>query len=236
MTNYAVLDIETTNNNLYDRVCDPFNNRIVAWSLKTNKESITWYMREEEEIEILLDQIKESDVLVAHNAKFECMFLWKYPEFQEWLQRDGKIFCTQLAEYNLTNYQNQWAKLRDIAVNKYSCQDRNKWIDDLLFKNKQSLYKCVSELPEDKVLEDVESDTLDAESIYLQQLKLISERGLEITINNQMDTLLATIEMEYNGFSVDKNTLQTNQKELQLELAECQKEIQVIVDKYWRIA
>jgi DNA polymerase I-like protein with 3'-5' exonuclease and polymerase domains len=232
---YLILDIETNSKEAYGRTANPYVNDVVAYSIKNNESQHTDYCKQHYDFESIVPIIAGHDVLVAHNAKFELLYLWKYPELQRWLQEGGRIYCTQLAEYNVSNYQHQWAALRDLATTKYGCPERTKWLDHLLFKNKSSRYNDVSDLPEDKVLEDVKNDVLDTEQIYLRQRDIIRQRGLEKTIEIQMDMLLSTIEIEANGFAVDRKTLEDDRAELQTELQECEIELQGLIDKYWRI-
>src|ERR1700733_6066729 len=204
MINYIILDIETNSEEKFGRTANFIYNDIIAFSLKTQDFQLTHYVYDKADIEDMISIICKYDVLVAFSAKFECLYLWEYDQFQKWLQLGGKIWCPQLAEYYISNYKDQCASLRNTAVNKYECKERIKWLDQLLFKNKMSFYKDVDELPIDKVLEDVENDVLDTESIYCIQQELIDQRGqiFRNLIKNQMELLLSTSEIEYNGFKI----------------------------------
>lgn len=237
MNNFVVLDLETESKEKFGRTANPWFNKILAYSIKDIKYQITNYCYQEDDIETLVDLIIQYDTVVAHSAKFECLYLWKYSKFQEWLKKGGKIYCTQLAEYYITNYQTQWAKLRTIATDKYKCPVRSKHIDDLLFKNKDAKYKCVSELPTELVLEDVDSDVKDTFDVYTQQQEYLISLGKTFRnlLGNQMEDLLATTEMEYNGFAYDAKVAKEDQVILEKELVVCEKELNILVDKYWRI-
>lgn len=234
---YCIVDLETSSQEVNGRTASPFDdlNFIVAWSIKDTDKQITRYCMEEEDREELIDLLVQYDTIVAHNTKFECLYFWKYEKFQQWLIKGGKIYCTQLAEYYLTDYQTQWAALIDISVNKYKCPERIKWIDDLLFENPKSEYGCVSELPIDKVLEDVDNDVKDTFIVYNEQQKLIKNRGntFRALLENQMECLLSTIEMEYNGVFIDEQVAQVDKKELEEELELLDKELNQLVSKYW---
>lgn len=241
MNNYAILDLETTNNEVFGKTANPFFNDIVAYSIKTKDSQYTHYIdrqaswNQDEDVTL---QLSQYTVLVAHNAKFELSYLWDNEVFQDWLKKGGKVWCTQLAEYYLTNFKTQWASLRDIAVNKYGCIDRRKHIDDLLFKKiEKNDYKCVSELPKDLVLEDVANDVLDTEQVYLEQLKQVAMRGqgFRNLLETQMQFLIATTEMEMSGFCIDKTALNKNKLKLEQELVVVNKELMQLVNKYWKI-
>lgn len=235
MNNAIILDIETESKKHNNRIACACCNQIIAYSIKDDKEQITNYIYNDSDLDALIQILIQYDAIIAHNAKFEMLYLWKYSEIQDWLKKGGRIYCTQLAEYYLTDFQTKWGALRDIAVNKYKCPERTKWIDDLLFKNKNSEYKCTSELPVNKVLEDVDNDVKDTYQVYIMQQKEIKSRGkkFENMIEIQNEVLLSTIEMEYNGMAIDINILNRNQTELQAELNVAEQELKAIIDKYW---
>lgn len=260
-----MVDFETTVLEYNSRIACPWVNDIVAYSLKSHKEHLTYYINDPCDVEDLVAKISRYDMLIAHNAKFECLYLWEYETFQDWLRQGGKIYCTQLAEYYISNYQYKMPALRDTAVQNYGCKDRIKWIDRLLFEKEKVLnkikcgrgknwrlctskadqeeydriesYKCVSDLPKDKVLEDVRNDVLDTETIYLKQIEELDKRGpiFKQLVINQMDCLLSTTEMEYNGMKIDKKQLAKDKLILEQELMQIDKELTILVEKYWRI-
>ncbi len=80
--------------------------------------------------ETLYEYLYTADILVGHNIKYDLLYLWKYEVMQEWLKNGGKIFDTQLAEYVLTGQRHKYPSLRDIAVNKYGCQERPKHMEE----------------------------------------------------------------------------------------------------------
>lgn len=205
-------------------------------------------------------------LLVGHNISFDLKFLWKYEELQDWFKQGGRIWDTQLVHYMLSGQQEKYSSLREIAVRDYGCPERTKWIDDLLFNKKETLqkleeqinklgdacfedsdklcklyrqvrdYEKVSDLPKDKVLEDVQNDVLDTEQVYLQQLELVKARGknFENLVLLEHDALLATTEATVNGMFVVKQKLLENKEELEKQLVEKQAELMQIVGRYWK--
>jgi len=235
MTNFIILDIETNTDSRYNRTANFLYNDIVAYSIKDSQRQETHYTDSSlrsEYIEDLVTELCRHDLIVAHNAKFEMLYLWEYDKIQDWLRKGGKIYCTQLAEYYLSNYQTQFAALRELATTKYGCPVREKKMEEYW---KQGI--DTSDIPEDLVLEDVKNDVLDTYKIYIEQQKETDIRGKEFrrTIEIQNDLLLSTIEMEYNGFKVNKNTLVRNKTELQAELAQHEQDLKGLIERYWKV-
>lgn len=253
--NYLVLDLETDG---LDYRKDP----IVAIGLCRFGQSTTIYKDQCEHMRKWWTYLQCTDLLVGHNIKFDLLFLWGCEELQDWFKQGGRIWDTQLVEYMLSGQQDKYPKLRDIAVERYGCPARTKWIDDLLFNKKETLrqlmmypqggqndyidptpqikllesYQKVSDLPREKVLEDVKNDVVDTEQVYLKQLKLVQERGknFENLVMLEHDAILATAEATYNGMFVDTKKLLENKKELETQLELKQAELMQIVGRYWR--
>ncbi|MHB8154067.1 MAG: DNA polymerase, partial [Bacillati bacterium] len=57
------------------------------------------------------------DLLVAHNAGYEVSwFLTRYrDEFEKFLKRGGRVLCTQMAEYILSNFTDTYPSLDETA-------------------------------------------------------------------------------------------------------------------------
>jgi DNA polymerase-1 len=140
---YLVLDLETeTKNNSYNRMGSPWENNVIVSAYK-QKDNFAQALYDNK---ISMEYFLTSDVLVAHNAKFELLWLWFYPEFQEWLKKGGRIWCTQYAHYLLTGLKDKYPKLRTIAVENYGCPYRHKHIDDLFFKKDETIKQLEQEI------------------------------------------------------------------------------------------
>ncbi len=260
--NYLCIDIENNNTNRYKRNAGNFMyDKIIAIGIKPYDGESEAIYNPQSGLEALLD-IGDYTLLLGHNIKHDLLFLWKDRGIQTFFKKGYKIWDTQLAEYYLTSFQKKYPELRDIAVNKYECKDRIKAIDELLFnftkkklaKHKRTFkeqmqrtlvlfpqfleedilkFKQVSDLPKELVLEDVQNDVLDTESIFLQQYTECEKRGILQVVELQMESLLFTIEAEYNGFKLNLNTLNQNQIELQTKLDEKTKEFYTHIKPYW---
>jgi DNA polymerase-1 len=262
---YLVLDLETSITEMYGRKANPFFNDIVAightqhfrtpYSEFTSKNILKF------DLLGILD--KEEKLLVGHNIKFDLLHLWENENLQWWLRNGGQIYCTQLAEFMLTGQQSKFPALRDIAVNKYAGQYRDKVMEPYWEDNVKVVHlktkKIISffpkntttidvakwldktgthtvaivhgpidtrDIPNELVLEDVKNDVLDTEQVYVQQQEALSKNPLmKALIELQMDALLATTEMEFNGMKVDLLALKSNRRTLQNELEKLEKRL-----------
>lgn len=240
MTNYAVLDLETTMSEKGPKgKSDPFYDRILTIGLKyyarvypntsnSDINGIGWMNKTTHALaqdympEGWLDGI---DLIIGHNLAFDLQFIWRNDELQQFFIRGGRIWDTQLVEYILSGQRHKYPALRDIAVNKYGCAERVKHIEG----------RNTEEVPIELLLEDVQNDVLDTEQVALQQLKLVKQEGMLGLIYTQMDARLATIEMEFNGFKVSNETLEANQKELEEKLMPLIQDIEKRAEKHWFI-
>lgn len=270
---YLVIDCENDNeSSLYKRNAGNFMyDKIVAVGYKNGSISKAEYTSDKN---LIMGLIPNSiHTLVGHNIKHDLLFLWGVERLKYMIEQGLVIWDTQLAEYYLTSFQNKYASLRDLAVNKYGCKERPKHIERLLFNkqetidalcelnkeaqemltrydviNKQQLennislrneeilkvknYKQVSDLPKELVLEDVRNDVSDTETIYLKQVEECKKLGILEVVLLQMEALLSTIEMEYNGFKIDLDRLTSNQKELEIRLEKVKSSFDDLVINY----
>ena len=229
---YLVLDLETGSDAVFGRVGNYKYNQIVCFSIKTDELEYDQYVRNQETtVDEIVSFIQDKDVLVAHNAKYELLYLYGNQEFQDWLKQGGKIHCTQLTEYFLSSFQEKYPKLRDIAVQKYGLPYRERGIDEYFQKGIRT-----EDIPEEIVIEDNTNDTADTTFIYLRQLRMIQDRGevFKNLLKVQNDFLLATTDLEYNGVYINQQVLQENEQELELELLEAEKDLEDIIKRFWK--
>ena len=222
---YLVIDLETSAKAVYEKVANNFYNKILCIGLKyKDKEPIA--LPQDYPPKGWLDGVK---TLIGHNLAFDLKFLWRNEELQDFFRRGGRIWCTAAAEFIISKQEHKFPKLREIAVNKYGCKFREKHIEKLFESGLDT-----SEGDIKLLLEDVTNDILDTESIALQQVKIAKEQGTFNLIVARMDSLLATVEMEFNGIKVDMEIFNRNKKQLEDELEHYKKELDILVKKYWR--
>jgi DNA polymerase I len=245
ISNYLVLDIENNSSKRYKRNAGNFlYDEVVAIGLKyfdygLNEQDTgrlcggPWVFDYKSFLlKMRYQYLNWVEVLAGHNIKHDLLFLWKNEMLQEYLKKGGKVWDTQLAEYFLTSFetntkQKEKASLRYLAVNKYGCKERQKLMEEYWDKGVQT-----SDIPKELVLEDVKNDVLDTEQIYLRQVEKAKQLGILDVIEFNMDYLLATTEMEFQGFFTDLETLRTNKEELQKQLFPIRNEFEQIVNKY----
>jgi len=228
---YAVIDIETSIKESFLRKANPFDpdNKIIAIGAKKQGEEAKTYYKEPDWDKVLYQILEGVDILIAFNAKFECLYFWEYDTFQAHLEQKGKIYCPQLGEYILTGQRHKYPALRDIAVNKYGCKEREKRMEEYWDKGIDT-----SEIPKELVLEDVRNDVLDTEQVMLQQVKRLKEQGSYKLAMSMMDSLLATTEMEYNGIYINQEVFQTNKQILQGRIKETLIELDTLSRRYFK--
>ncbi len=254
---YLIIDLETTCNKEHDRVGNFYYGKILAISLRNEAEQRTQYVNGG-----LKDLEIDEDILVGHNIKYDLLYLWGFKGVQDFLTKGGKIYDTALAEYLISGQTNKYPKLRDIAVQKYGCPDRIKHIDRLLFNKKETIlgltqefehetdptkkwairedlkhimsYNKMEDLPRASVLKDVEEDVKDTEQVYLRQLEYIKKHKMEPLIYITMNSLLATTEMEYNGFRIDQDVMNRNMFLRQADLKDVEDKLQELIKRYWK--
>lgn len=227
--NYLIADIENNagpeSKALGRKVGHPMFDALVAIGLKNVQELHSTYIYPNKLKEFKIDE----DLLVGHNLAHDLQWLWHLDDVQDFFKRGGRIWDTSVVEYILTAQEHIYPALRVIAVNKYGCQEREKFMEKYWDEGLQT-----SQIPEEIVLKDVENDVLDTEQVFLKQYTEISRLGLHNFIELQMDAVLATIECSMNGMKIDLETLQKNKIELQQRLDIKTKELLEIVKKYWR--
>lgn len=210
---YLCLDLETSTKTSYGRIANCFDadNYIVACGYKPeDKEAYTIYGGKDPVTDIPLINV---DVLIGFNIKFDLLYLWGMDVLQQWLINGGKIFDCQLCEYMLSGQTNTYPSL-DQCSNKYGGTLK----DDRV----KALWKAgcdTIDIPKDILLEYLEHDAKNTELVYLAQMKQLDKLPkLKKLIELQMEGLLATTEMEFNGCHIDLNTANANKNYLIAEL------------------
>ncbi len=229
--NYLILDFETTTQKLHGRKANPFFNKIVAAGFATNSDFKTMYGKP-----LLYKEFKHyiewADILIGHNLEFDLLFIWGEEHFQEWIKKGGVIWDTLVVEYMLSGQSKKYKdlSLRDVAVKMYYCEPRKKLMEPYWDNGTDTI-----NIPKDLVIQDVLSDALDTEQIYLKQLeKLKAFPKLHNLIKLKMDDVLACIEKTWNGFKVDHERLKQNREELQKEADLVDSQVMALVDTYWK--
>lgn len=143
-------------------------------------------------------------LLVGHNIKFDLLYLYKQdPDFwREWA-RTGQLWDTMFAEYLLSgaefNMKNRTLNL-DAVATRYGGTTKDKRLEEMWESNIDTEDIDLAIL-EPYAKKDIENTTL----IFLKQIEEAKKRGVVEWVLCQMDDLLASTEMEWNGMHFSKH-------------------------------
>ncbi|MGX9389633.1 DNA polymerase [Nitrobacteraceae bacterium UC4449_H16] len=210
---YKVFDLETETHHSYKRKASPFDERnwIVARGWKNQGDTVckwTYHPTHDRTTTLVIED--EVTLLVGFNIKFD--LLWEMAQgndsLRQFYKRGGKVWCCQYAEYLLRaqHPDAHMASLNDTAP-KYGGTTK---IDEV--KAMWDAGVLTSDIPEDLLIdylvgtpEELRNggDIRNTELVFLGQIKKAVEQGQVKMIQDRMDGLLATTEMEFNGLKVD---------------------------------
>jgi len=237
---YNVVDIETSIKNVGDEAvgkmkASPFcsENKIVLTGYKSyDMDNIEAgldlvngvYCRKNPSVDELIDEV---DILVGQNIKFDMLYLMRdMPEVKEWLEEGGQVWDTQLAQYILEGQQKIFPSLDYIAP-KYGGtvkDDRIKafWDEGI----------DTEDIPEDMLKEYLSYDVLNTEKVFLGQMQEAFDRGMLDLLLSQMEGLVATIEMEFNGMYFDREISSKEALKLHAEMVEVEDYVKGRMEEY----
>ena len=208
-----VLDLETTVQKIGVKIDNsPFNpdNRCVSAHfgfIDSNKiDSVTnlVFHHVEQDVSdsrmLLEAALKKATVLVAHNAKFDVMWL-----IQMGFEIPDTVWCTMIGEYVLAKGQRQELSLKATAERRDVTRKKSDLVDEL-FKSGTGF----ESMPLDTVLEYAEADVISCAEVYLkQQDDYANESNVSLveTVTMMNEMLLFLVEIESNGIKVDLDVL-----------------------------
>jgi DNA polymerase I-like protein with 3'-5' exonuclease and polymerase domains len=150
--------------------------------------------------ELLRKAIAEADVIVAHNAKFDVLWL-----LEMGFEIDCDVYCTMIGEYILSKGQRQELGLKATAIRRDVTRKKSDLVDDL-FKSGTGF----EAMPLDTVIEYAEADVIACLEIYEQQKEEFALEYNEslISVSTLMNEMLMfLVEIERNGIKVDLDVL-----------------------------
>lgn len=239
---YTIVDLETENHEYYGMVAPPFcpENYIVEAGWKNNQgpvESMRFNNREEQKNSAWFDYAFDNgkpdsycEVMVAHNATYELhWFMHDYmPSLMRFLQNGGKIWCTQYAEYLLSQQQDLYPDLNTTAP-KYGGTPK---VDEVKILWEQGV--LTSEIDPDLLHEYLCSDhgdVINTEKIFLGQWEEAQKRGMLKMIQYRMDALLFNAFCTFFGMHIDMNVAEKNLKEQENRLQELHNKVNAHLPK-----
>lgn len=232
-----VLDLETTVEFREDGTKDnsPFNpkNKIVsahyAWITDSREvgpcTNLVFYHEQktkDADPAQLWQALDQADLLVAHNAKYDIMYLQ-----EAGFPIPPKVYCTMIGEYILARGQIIEKSLEAIAEARNVTRKKSELIDDYF---KQGV--GFEAMPLDLVLEYAEADVQSCGEIYLQQDAEYADernRGLQPVVDLMNEMLLFLCEVERNGIRISLDTLSEVEADFVSEKLQIEKRLQEIV-------
>ena len=239
MPNYIVIDLETSVKNrgdeaVGDMAANPFypDNKIVmtGWTFNHQAQSGT------PKIETTVGSptwngVHNTDYLVVgQNIKFDLLYLYRDNHWREWAKH-GRIWDTMVVEYLLTGQQEKYASLGDKRdhtgkvikkglATKYGGVDK---IDKI--KGYWDAGMDTEDIPKNELDEYLEGDVRNTEIVFRAQYLIAKRLGMLPLIESQMDALLATTEMEWNGFNLDIGKAYILSEEVKAAMMEAEKQV-----------
>jgi DNA polymerase I-like protein with 3'-5' exonuclease and polymerase domains len=236
---YLVLDLETEGRTVRDRFCDPLepSHDIIMMQGKTQGRDAFYKYNGPEGISRDIDiNLKDIQIIVGHNIKFDLLWLWGNKNIQEFLKRGGKIWDTMLADYLLEGQNKLLQYNLDVVSKRYGCEGKYDPVKDM-YKGDKKLGiepKTTNQIIDCLGLKEYTTyaltDVILTEHVYLQQLRRARKQGqLTLIQDIYLEHLLAVIEMEYNGLSVDIDVLKQRRKKLEATKAQVVEDIKKFV-------
>lgn len=231
----VVADLETTVQDLDGKTDNtPFNknNRAVSGHfLKIENgiigpvRSLVWHHEEQETPDSrseLQDALDWADVLVAHNAKFDVIWLlemgFRLPE---------TIICTMIIEFVLARGQFIPLSLAEVSVRRDVTHKKGELVEEM-FKKGIGFEK----MPLATVLEYAEADVVSCAEVFLSQIDELAHpnnNGLSGTIDLMCEMLQFLVEIERNGIRIDLDVLAEVEALFAAEKAEIERRLHEIV-------
>lgn len=210
---YRVFDLETETHSSHKRKASPFDQRnwVVARGWKDQgdaKCSHTYHPTHDRTTYLSIPD--NTTMLVGFNIKFD--LLWEMaqgnPDLYKFYKRGGKIWDCQYAEYLLrAQHQDaQMCSLNDTAP-KYGGTAKIDAVKALWEAGTQT-----SDIPEDLLIDYLigteeeqrnGGDIRNTELIFLGQIQKAVQLGMLKMIQDRMDGLLSTTDMEFRGLKID---------------------------------
>lgn len=207
MHDITSLDVETTMNcPIGGNPASPHwpTNKAVLWGLQGGG---PFWSTENSALTVFEDDRVETpikNVIAGHHIPFDLQYLWKQHEpNRNGTHRNMLIWDTQVAEYLLTGQQHRWASLDELCV-KYGLPTKDESVK-LAFKQGQG----AETIDKDTLKAYLQGDCENTRAIAKRQLEMVVKQGKLPLFMAQMDAVLATTEMSYNGLAIDLDYLDT---------------------------
>lgn len=240
-----ITDYETQNHPYYGSVASPYcpDNYIVesAWRIDRTHddgtvevgpvESVRYNNRAHFEAAPVSEWLPIPDdcwLIVAHNAAYEISWFLTFAraEFESFLKRGGRVFCTMHSEYIASDFQNMYPSLDETAP-KYGGTHK---VDGVKILWEQGV--LTSQI-DPVLLHDylVNGDIPNTALCFYGQCATFAQRNQMQYVWERMDALLAWAYCEWFGMFVNMPIARKNQEEQEQRILEIKKELQQYIPK-----
>lgn len=243
-TSIMIIDIETENNEYYGSKASPYcpDNYVVesAWRIDTTQPDGTVSVgpvssvRFSSRADFLEDNSRGEGcrwfnipddcwLIVAHNAAYEISWFLTYQrkQFEAFLKRGGRVFCTMHGEYIATDFQSMYPSLDETAP-KYGGTHK---VDGVKILWEQGV--LTSQI-DPMLLHDylVNGDIPNTALCFYGQCTVFAERQQMQMVWERMDAVLAWAYCEFFGLWVNMPVAKQNQAEQEQRIQELRQQLQ----------
>src|SRR5690625_349897 len=226
MDKIMYLDLEVENHPYYGQLASPRHPDnyvvMVGWAVDDKAYSgevqYTHY-ESKEQAKDWLTIPEDVWLLVCHNASFEIDWMWQQQreELTKFINRGGRIFCTQLGHYRLSKQRDLYPSLDEIAP-EYGGSHK---IDAVKLLWDQG--KLTSEIDTELLTEYLagpEGDIENTRKLFWGQYKELTERGMWGAVLAQCDGLLFNALCMSNGMHIGREVAFNNLNKLNRRITE----------------
>lgn len=248
-TSIMHIDLETENHEYYGSKASPYcpDNYVVesAWRIDTTQADGTTTVGETQSVRFnsradflagnsavegcrWLHIPEDCWLIVAHNAAYEISWFLTYQrqQFEAFLKRGGRVFCTMHGEYIASDFQSMYPSLDETAP-KYGGTHK---VDGVKILWEQGV--LTSDI-DPVLLHDylVNGDIPNTALCFYGQCSIFAERGQMQYVWERMEALLAWAYCEWFGLFVNMPVARQNQAEQEQRILEIKQELQQYIPK-----
>ncbi len=181
-----------------------------------------------EKIERINPKIFNYKIIVAHNSKFDFLWLLKYypMETLKWIKRGGVLWCTQYVEYALSGKLNKMCSLTKTAP-RYGGFEKY----DKIKKDYWSKGIPTEEIPLWELDYYLHYDVHNTWVVFSNQYQILKDKKLLIAANQHFRSMIFTALCEHHGMLLDRDTLMGVRQECSDHNGQLLEQIQAILLK-----
>ena len=250
MSTYLVYDLETTYGKTFGRVGNRWDSDFglcsIGWKYGNGEYGAKYTVKWDEEKKLRLGLNPMSSVLplpdltnvtllVGHNIKFDLLWYWDHPDMKAFIKRGGKIWDTMYAEYLVSGQLYSQNQLNPAyQINLKACGNRRalNMVKTDLVKALWDAGARTEDIKETILMEYMRSDILSTEELFQLQVQQARKQGQIRMIQNSMDGLLGTTEMEFNGMKIDYDLAMVQKADLEETLSVLWNELQEFLPEF----